>query len=177
MANVNHDRSYRVLDSLEKNIDEIENVVMPELKKAIVQWKERVNVSSVFVLSLIAILAVFAEIEIGILEFLFDPIIGPIVLVVLIAVMVPVHLLLSRLHAKFIINQLVRRQKELHVMENLVNIFENGLTFTRMMLPITEPVGWNKKTKARLSQLSDKTKELVQLLNDNFSAYDDSQSE
>jgi hypothetical protein len=177
MANVNHDRSYRVLDSLEKNIDEIENVVMPELKKAIEQWKERVNVSSVFVLSLIAILAVFAEIEIGILEFLFDPIIGSIVLVVLIAVMVPVHLLLSRLHAKFIINQLVRRQKELHVMENLVNIFENGLTFTRMMLPITEPVGWNKKTKARLSQLSDKTKELVQLLNDNFSAYDDSQSE
>ncbi|MGZ8190258.1 MAG: hypothetical protein ACXWTS_03405 [Methylococcaceae bacterium] len=171
MGHVTHDRSYRVLDSLEKNIDEIENVVMPELKKAIVLWKERVNMSTLIVLTLIATLAVFAEIQVGILEFLIDPIIGPIVLAVVIAIMVPAHLVLSKLHAKLIINQLTNRQKELHLIENLANIFEKGLTFPRMMLPITEPAGWNKKTKARLSQLSDKTKELVQLLNDSFSTY------
>jgi len=41
-----------------------------------------------------------------------------------------------------------------------------------MLLPISEPVGWNKKTKLRLAQISSKTKELVQMLNDNFSTYD-----
>lgn len=57
-------------------------------------------------------------------------------------------------------------------MENLAGVFEKNLTFARMMLPISEPVGWNKKTKLRLTQISNKTKDLVQLLNDNFSTYD-----
>ena len=78
----------------------------------------------------------------------------------------------SKIHAKSTINQLNRRQKELHLMENLAGIFEKNMTFSRMMLPISEPIGWNKKTKLRLTQVSNKTKELVQLLNDDFSTYD-----
>ena len=171
MANVAYDRSYRVLDSLEKNIRELEDVVIPEVKKGIALWKERVNISSLFVLCLIAVLAIFAEINIGILEFLIDPIIGPIILVILLAIMVPVHLLISKLQAKLIINKMNQRQKELHLMENLANLFEKNLTFTRMLLPVSEPAGWNKKIKARLMQLTEKTKELVQSLNDNFGSY------
>ena len=173
IANVAHDRTYRVLDSLEKSIRQIDNVVIPEVKKGIVLWKERVNMSSLIVLGFIATLAVFAEIQIGILEFLIDPIIGPILISVLVAIMVPIHLLISRLQAKLIINKLNDRQKELHLMENLANIFEKNLTLARMLLPITEPVGWNKKTKARLAQLSENTKELVQSLNDSFSTYNE----
>jgi uncharacterized protein involved in tellurium resistance len=41
------------------------------------------------------------------------------------------------------------------------------------MLPSSEPVGWNKKMKLRLVQLSDKTQELVQSLNDRFGTYHD----
>ena len=173
LANVAHDRTYRVLDSLEKSIREIDNVVIPEVKKGIVLWKERVNMSSLIVLAFIATLAVFAEIQIGILEFLIDPIIGPILISVMVAIMVPIHLLISRLQAKLIINKLNDRQKELHLMENLANIFEKNLTLARMLLPITEPVGWNKKTKARLAKLSENTKELVQSLNDSFSTYNE----
>ena len=58
-------------------------------------------------------------------------------------------------------------------MENLANIFEKNMTFWRMMLPISDPIGWNKKTKARLAQISDKTRELVQSLNDSFSTYNE----
>ncbi|MDO9139539.1 MAG: hypothetical protein Q7U38_04345, partial [Methylobacter sp.] len=104
---------------------------------------------------------------------LIDPIIGPIIIMVLVIMMLPVHIVFSRVHAKVISNQLVARQKELHLMENLAGIFEKNLTFKRMMLPISEPVGWNKKTKLRLTQISNKTKELVQLLNDSFGAYDE----
>lgn len=171
MANVAHDRSYRVLDALEKNIHDIENIVMPEVKKVIAQWKDRANMSTLVVLSFIATLAIFAEIQVGILEFLIDPIIGPILAVILIAVMVPIHLLISKLQAKFIVHKLNAKQKELHLMENLANIFEKGLSFSRMMLPLTEPFGWNKKSHARLLQLDEKTKELVQELNDTFSNY------
>ena len=173
MANVAYDRSYRILDSLEKSIRDIENVVIAEVKKGIAQWKERVNISSLVVLCFIATLAIFAEINIGILQFLIDPIIGPIIIVVLVAIMVPVHLLISKLLAKLIIKKLNERQKELHLMENLANLFEKNLTFARMLLPISEPAGWNKKIKGRLMQLTDRTKELVQSLNDNFGTYNE----
>ena len=173
MDNVAYDRSYRIMDSLEKSIRDIENIVIPEVKKGIVLWKERVNISSLIVLSIIAVMAVFAEVQVGILEFLIDPIIGPIIIALLLALMVPIHLLLSKLHAKLIINKLNERQKELHLMENLGNLFENNLTFAHMLLPVTDPVGWNKKLKARLTQLSAKTKELVQTLNDNFGSYNE----
>ncbi|MGZ8223555.1 MAG: hypothetical protein ACXW0H_00320 [Methylobacter sp.] len=173
IANVAHDRSYRVLHSLEKSIREIENVIMPEVKKGIVLWKERVNMSSLLVLGFIATLAIFAEIQVGILDFLIDPITGPLILIVVLAIMTPLHLIISKLQAKLIASRLHDRQKELHLMENLANIFEKNLTFLHMVLPLTEPVDWNKKTKARLSQLSDKTKDLVQSLNDNFSSYNE----
>jgi hypothetical protein len=172
IANVGYDRTYRVLNSVEKNIRDINNVVMPEVKKAIGQWKDRSTFSSLIVMGFIATIAIFAEIETGILEFLIDPIIGPAIIVTLIAIMTPLHIIFSRFQAKVTINQLNTRQKELHLMENLAGIFEKNLTFSRMMLPISEPVGWNKKTKLRLTQISNKVKELVQLLNDNFSTYD-----
>lgn len=172
IANVGYDRTYRVLNSVEKNIREINTVVMPEVKKAIGHWKDRSTFSSLIVLGFIATVAIFAEIQTGILEFLIDPIIGPAIIVTLAVIMTPLHIIFSRLQAKLIIDQLNARQKELHLMENLAGIFEKNLTFSRMILPISEPVGWNKKTKLRLTQLSNKAKELVQLLNDNFSTYD-----
>ncbi len=172
IANVGYDRTYRVLNSLEKNIREINGVVIPEVKKAIALWKDRSTFSSLIVLGFIATLAVFAEIQIGILELLIDPIIGPVIVITLLAIMTPLHMLFSKLQAKLIISQLSARQKELHLLESLAGLFEKNLTFSRMMLPISEPVGWNKKTKLRLAQVSNKTRELVQLLNDNFSTYD-----
>lgn len=176
LANVDHDRSYRILNTLEKSIHDIENVVIPEVKNGVALWKERVNMSSLIILGSIAALAVFAELQIGIIDLLFDPIIGPIVILVIIAVMLPLHLIMSKLQAKFIVNKLNIRQKELHLLENLGEMFESNLTFSRMLLNFSEPAGWNKKTKARLSQLSDKTKDLVQALNDSFSTYNDRKS-
>jgi hypothetical protein len=160
------------LNSLEKNIREIDTVLMPEVKKAIIQWKDRSAFSSLIVLGFIATLAIFAEIQTGILELLIDPIIGPAIIITLIVIMVPLHILFSKIHSKLIISQLNARQRELHLIENLAGVFEKNLTIGRMLLPILEPKGWNKKTKLRLSQISSKTKDLVQSLNDSFSTYD-----
>jgi hypothetical protein len=174
LATVANNRTYRVLQSLEQNIREIEAVVIPEVKKGIAAWKDRTTMSSLLILSFIIVLSLFAEINSGIiLATLVDPILGPISILVLIAFMIPIHLAISKLHAKVIVNQLNARQKDLHILENLANLFEKNLTFTRILLPISEPAGWNKKTKTRLSQLSAKTQELVQSLNDSFSAYNE----
>ncbi len=173
LSNVEHDRSYRILRALEKDIQQVEEVIFPEVKRAISMWKDRVNLSSMLVLGTIATLLVLAELQIGIIDMLLDPVSGSIILLIIISIYLPSHLIISKLQARFIINKLNDRQKELHLMENLGELFESNLTFSRMMLTFSEPAGWNKKSKARLSQLTDKTKALVQDLNDSFSSYRD----
>ncbi|MBM4207695.1 MAG: hypothetical protein FJ190_06645 [Gammaproteobacteria bacterium] len=170
LANVENDRSYRLLHALDKSIHNIENVVIPEIKDALKVWKDRVNLTSLLILGAIAMLAVLVEIQLGVvIDLLFDPITGTIIVLVILSIMLPLHLIMSKLQSKFIVNRLNNRQKELHLMENLGELFESNLTFSRMLLNFEEPMGWNKKARAKLHQLSEKTKELVQSLNDNFS--------
>ena len=158
LANVEHDRSYRVLNALGKSIHEIENVIIPEVKEATELWKERVNMSSLLILGSIAMLMVFAELQIGgIIDMLFDPITGSIILLVVLSILLPLHLIMSKLQSKFIINKLNDRRKDLHLMENLGELFESNLTFSRMLFNYSDPVGWNKRTQARLAQLSEKS--------------------
>jgi hypothetical protein len=177
MTNVEHDRSYRILNALEKSILELSTVVIPEVQSGIALWKDRVNTSSMIILGAIAVLLVFAEVQIGIIDLLIDPITGSIILLVIIAIMLPLHLIMGKIQAKFIIDKLIARQNELHLLENLAELFESNMTFSRMLLTISDPIGWNKKTKNKLNQLLEKTKDLVQALNDSFSTYDDKKSD
>jgi hypothetical protein len=171
IANAGLQRSYRVLHSLEKSIDDVENVVMFEVKQSLSAWKDRSTFSSLIILGFLSMLALIMEVEMGFLELLLDPIIGSAIILMTIGFMIPTHVLLSKLQAKFEIRSLEKRQKRLHLTENLVAVFEQNLTFSLIMLPTSEPVIWNKKTKAQLSVLRNKAKELVQSLNDNFSLY------
>jgi hypothetical protein len=148
MANVDHNRSYRILHALTANIRELENTIIPEVKQGITKWKERSNMSSLMALGLIACLAVVAEVQIGLLEFLMDPVIGPIILAAIVAIMIPLHMMFNKIYAKFIIKRLNERQTELRLMENLAGLFEKNLTFLRIMLPNPEPVGWNEKNQS-----------------------------
>lgn len=171
LANAGLQRSYRVLHSLEKSIRDVENVVIHEAKQAIFIWKERATFCSLIILGLIAMLAVILEVEMGFLELLLDPIIGSAILLTVTSFMIPLHVLISNMQAKNIVRALNNRQKSRNLTENLAALFEKNITFSRMMLPISDPVGWNKKSKVQLAMLLDKAKNLVQSLNDNFSIY------
>ncbi len=167
--NLNNDRSYRILADLEKNIRDVDDVIFAEVEASIITWKERTNATTLVILAFISMLAVFAEIASGIFDLLFDPIIGPAVILVLIAVLTPMHVMISRFHGKLIINQLHKRQKQLNLPEDLAGLFEKSLSFWRIILPITTPVGKNKKNRKKLNALIEQTKNLVQALNDQFS--------
>ncbi len=173
IKNIDHDRSYRVLNTLEKSIRNIDDILIPEVEHAIDLWKDRTNTSTLIVLGFIITLILFAEISVGILDLFFDPLIGPLFLLVLTAILVPLHLIVSRVHAKLIINKLHERQKQLNIPENLAGLFEKSQTFWRTLLPIKEPVAKNKKTRTKISRLIEQSKDLVQELNDQFSHYQD----
>ena len=167
--NLNNDRSYRILANLEKSIRDVEDVVLEEVESAITLWKERCNATTLIIIAFFIILLVFAEIASGILDILFDPIIGPAVLVAFTLLITPMHIMISRFHGKLIINQLHKRQKKLNLAEDLAGLFEQSLSFWRIILPINSPVGKNKKNRKKLAAMIEETKDLVQALNDQFS--------
>ena len=171
LANIENDRSYRVLNNLEKSIRDVEDIFMPEVHNAIVQWKERSNASTLIVMGFLITLMLFAEITMGgiVLNSIIDPIMGPLILLTLMVFLIPLHIMISKIHAKFIIKQLDKRQKELNLIENLSSLFEKSLTFWRIVLPRTEPFGNSRKNRKKLKALIEETKELVQSLNDAFS--------
>lgn len=171
LANIDTDRSYRVLNNLEQNIRDIDAVILPEVGSAIERWKERCIFSTLIVLGFFISLMLFAEVSTGgfMLEILLDPIMGPLTILGLFVVIVPLHVLMSKLHAKTFIKELHKRQKTLNLTENLAAMFEKSLTFWRIVLPINKPIGGSKKYRARIRNLTEHAKSLVQVLNDHFS--------
>jgi len=169
LENIENDRSYRVLASLEKSIDNINAVYIPEVEKSLTIWKDRINISTFIILGFIVTLLLFAEITIGVVQLLFDPIIGSAFILILIAFLLPIHIMMAKVHAKFIINKLQDRQKELNLTENLSGLFEKSLTFWRIVLPINEAVGNNRKTRSKIKNLLEQSKDMVQALNNQFS--------
>ena len=167
--NLNNDRSYRILGHLEKSIRDIDDVVFQEVEEALDTWKERSNAAMLIIMAFIIMLVLFAEIAGGVLDLLFDPIIGPVVILTTIIILTPLHIMISRFNAKLIINQLIKRQKQLNLAEDLAGLFSKSLSFWRIMLPITAPAGKNKKNRKRINALIEQTKDLVQALNDQFS--------
>jgi hypothetical protein len=57
----------------------------------------------------------------------------------------------------------------LNIPEDLAGLFEKSLSFWRVLLPTTSPVGKNKKNRKKLASLLEQSKDLVQALNDQFS--------
>jgi len=171
LANIENDRSYRVINSLEKSIQDINDCYIPEVEEQLLIWKDRINMSTLIILGFIVTLLLFAEISMGVVQIIFDPIIGPIFLLILIAFLIPMHLMIAKVHAKFIIKNLNKRQKKLNLTENLAGLFEKSLTFWRIILPINETVAKSKKTRIKIHMLTEQCKDMVQELNDQFSNY------
>lgn len=171
ITNIFNDRTYRILQSLEKSIRDVDDIIIMEVERAINIWKDRADASILIILGFIATMLVFAEIAVGVLELFLDPFIGPAIIIGIIAIVVPLHFVISKVHAKFIINELNDRQKQLNLTEDLAGLFEKSLTFWRILLPIKTSIAKNKKTKSRLSGLIEQTKSLVQSLNDQYSHY------
>lgn len=170
ISGINVQRAYSILNSLEHNIREIDDEIMPEVRKVLETWKDRVHFTVALILSFFATLLVFAEVNTGLVSSMFDPIIGSIALAAIILIMLPAHFLISKTHARLIINQLNERKKQEDKVENLAGLFEKHMTFWLMLLPKKEPVGWNKVAKARAAGLLQQAKDLVQSLNDGFSS-------
>ncbi len=170
LANIDIESAYRILHTLEQHIIEFETVVIHEVTKGINLWKDRTHFTVTLFLSVIAFILVAGEIQFGLVAVLLDPFVASISLFLLVVVLIPFHFYSSKVHAKFITKRLQERQAELGLIENLAALFNKGLTFWRILLPIRHPIGWTKGKQDTLSMILTRAKGLVQALNNTFNA-------
>ena len=170
LANIDVESAYRILNTLEQNITEFDTVVIHEVKKATLLWKDRCHFTLIIVLSMIALTLVAGEIQMGLVSLLLDPFIASIFFFLLFVTLLPLHLYSSKIHAKFISKKLAERQSELGLIENLPVLFNKGLTFWRTLLPVIDPVGWTKEKQETLGMIKIRAQGLVQSLNNSFNS-------
>ncbi|NOQ13865.1 MAG: hypothetical protein GQ583_05195 [Methyloprofundus sp.] len=168
-ANIDVESAYRILNTLEQHINEFDSIVIREVKKAIILWKDRTHFTLIIVLSSIALTLVAGEIQMGLVTgFLLDPFVASIFFFLLTVFLIPFHLYSSKVHAKFISKKLAERQTELGLVENLPALFNKGMTLWRTLFPVLEPVGWNKDVQETLAMIKTRAQGLVQSLNNSF---------
>ena len=170
LVNIDVESAYRILNTLEQHIDEFDSVVIREVKKATILWKDRTHFTIILVLSIIALTLVAGEIQMGLVAVLLDPFVASIFFFLLIVLLVPLHIYSSKVHAKFISKKLAERQTELGLIENLPALFNKGLTLWRILFPVIEPVGWTKEVQETLAMIKTRAQGLVQSLNNSFSS-------
>ena len=89
IANIKIESAYRILSSLEQSINEVSDLVIPEVQKAIDTWKERSQFTSGLILAFFMFVLIFIEAHVGIfMDLLFDPITGPILILIMVLIMV-----------------------------------------------------------------------------------------
>lgn len=170
LANIDVESAYRILHTLEQHINEFDTVIIREVKKAIILWKDRSHFTIIVVLSFVAMLLLTGEIQFGLVALLIDPFVMSVFLFLLVVTLIPLHIYSSKIHAKFISKKLVERQIELYLIENLAVLFEKSLTFWRILFPYKQPVGWTKDIQKTLDTIKTRAKGLVQSLNNTFNS-------
>lgn len=175
MSQVDVERSYRLVGTLEQKVKEIENRIMPSVSNMLQRWKKRVMITDGLILTMLAVVLGIGMSMTG----TWDTVMGwvqtamgsDIGLWALIAVVVAG---LGYLHfsvRKFVARKMLERLELEIVDEDLraqyVGAFTKSTAAYRPMF-LSNPAGWGESTRERLAEILGESNEYVQALNDRF---------
>ncbi len=178
IAQVEVERSYRIVGSLEKQAKRIENRLIPLLRQALQRWKKQ---------TLIAEGVIFAALAITVLTLLFryspgegwlptwpsllnpgnHPIVGSIGLMVIAVLLLGLHFRLRNWRARGVLRWLEGQAQDENEAKQLRGGFMRSTRYWRSLFS-REPAGWWRGTRRTLHKLVGDTDRYVQRLNDRF---------
>ncbi|MCP5443508.1 MAG: dynamin family protein [Chromatiaceae bacterium] len=178
MKEVEVERAYRIVGSLEKTSRDIEEKAVPVLTESLQQWKKRVIWGDGIIFGLIAILFLYFSSEMGYWQgFSFSP---PWLdtfkstpwmsygsLIVLLLVIYGLHHLVRLVTAKGIMKKLSGQAESLGIKGDLSRAFYRNTRPWRTIFSKT-PAGWGRWARKRLYQVTQDADGYVQILNDRF---------
>lgn len=178
MAQVEIERAYRIVSSLDNTAQEIENKVVPVLREAAQRWKTRVLWGDAVAFGAIALLFLGITINSGQWEGMrltagwwtwvtssstYLLVFG----LILLAMTAAVHFGVRKLAASSLSTWLASKQKDLSIRVNLIKAFNRNTKPWRSIFSI-KPVGWGRRSKKALAGILTAVDEYIQQLNDRF---------
>lgn len=178
IAQVEVERSYRIIGTLEKTAKGIENRIVPLLQQALLRWRRRTLIADGVVFSTLAILAALAlwkfspgEGWLPAWPELLNPSLRPLLasglLLVLLSGLVYLHYRLRALSANGVLRWLEKQARGGDEARILKGGFLRSTRFWRSLFS-REPAGWWRGTRKRLHKITGETDRYVQMLNDRF---------
>ena len=162
------ERSYRIIGSLENISRDIENDVIPVLSDAINRWMKYVLIGDAIVFGLIFALMFIVSDKINVwalfeFDFNVEPVLSSIKVAVLVFVFSLVHFGLRTIIARKI-------AKKIKTESNAGNMKSAFLRNTRFMRSVfqAKPAGWSARAKRLLNSVKLDASELIQTLNDRY---------
>ena len=162
------ERSYRIIGSLEHISRDIENDVVPVLTKALNRWLKFVLIGDAIAFGLLFILMFMVGDWINVwavFEFNFDvePIVSSLKAGIIVAVFSMIHFGMRNVVA----NHLVKKLDEETNAGNIKSAFLRNTRFMRSVFQ-AKPAGWSARAKRLLSTVKLDASELIQTLNDRY---------
>ncbi|WP_456380611.1 dynamin family protein [Thiolapillus sp.] len=178
MEQVEVERAYRIVGSLEKTAREIEDLVVPVLHDALSRWKKRTLWLDCLVFGLIAVLLLGFSISNGQWQGLHytagwwqwvreTTIHSAVFLAAIAAIGAILHFGLRKLAARSLSGWLEKEQESLPVKVNLLRAFRKNTRPWRSLFR-NKHAGWNRKTRRMLAAVISQADNYIQQLNDRF---------
>lgn len=178
MAQVEIERAYRIVSSLDNTAQEIENKAAPVLREAISRWKSRVLWGDAITFGLITLLFLGITTNSGQWQGLqfnagwwtwvnSTPTHLLAFALLLLAIATAIHFGIRKLAAATLSTWLSSQQKDMSIKVNLANAFKRNIKPWRSIFN-TRPAGWGRRSKKSLANILTTADEYVQQLNDRF---------
>ncbi len=178
MGEVEIERVYRIVATLEKTARDINDKVAPMLTRALSRWRKRVLWGDGIVFGLLLAAFVFLTNKAGYWVGMdFQPpgwdtltaggVASVVALVLVLAVVFGIHYLVRALAARGVSSSLAKEAEGSEVRGNLVQAFRRNTRFWHSIFSRT-PVGCGRGARKRLSAIVEDTDTYVQKLNDRF---------
>jgi len=179
MSQVEVERAYRIVGSLEKTAHEIGEKVVPALREAILRWRKGVLWGDGIAYGLLLIAGLAFSIEAGywsglhfqvpawMSQLAADPITLAISVALVVFLLLAIHFAVRKFTAKWVARHVRRVAADLKPRGDLVRAFLHNTRPWRSIFA-QSPAGWGALARRRLKKVVVETDNYIQILNDRF---------
>jgi hypothetical protein len=172
MEQVEIERAYRIVDSMEKTARSFEEKAVPALNDLIGRWRKRTLIGDAVAAALIVAVVVFAMVNLGSDTRWWDMLTGTptstyATLIVVVIVLLAVHFGIRHLSARSLLGAADRLGEHLKLRGSLRGAFLRNTRPWRSIFS-SKPAGWSNSNRRRARQVFENADKYVQELNDRF---------
>lgn len=173
MEQVEVERAYRIVGTLEKTARDIEEKVVPTLTDAIRRWRKRTLVGDAFGIGLLAVLlavvTLAGPVDLGfsVMGLVGGETTSVAVAVLVLIVALAIHVGVRRLSRASVAHRLRKQTDGLDVRGDIIAAFLRNTRAFRSIFA-KQPAGWSRSARKHLHRVIEDTDSYVQTLNDRY---------